>query len=107
MPENTGFHSVLTLWYAGMYGLHPLRDEQFRVLFRLADVHLLEMRGETTETLIFTGILPVPGHSEVYAKLRKDDLADDEPSDRNEHEDPPFHKVASLCSHKMQAQAAA
>jgi len=91
VPENTGFHSVLTLRYACMYGLHPLRDEQFRLLFRLADVHLLEMRRETSGTLIFTGILPVPGHSEVYAKLRKDDLAEDEPPDHNEYEVPPFH----------------
>ena len=71
MPENKGFHNVFPLRYARMYGLHPLRDEQFRVLFRLADVHLPEMRRETSGTLIFTGILPVPGHSEAHAEPGK------------------------------------
>jgi hypothetical protein len=61
------------------------------MLFCLADLHMPEMRRETSGTLIFTGILPVPGHSKVYAESGKDDLADDEPPDNNKYEVPPFH----------------
>jgi hypothetical protein len=51
---------MLPLWNFRMYGLHRLRDEQFRMLLRLADVYLPEMRGETSATMIFAGIFPPP-----------------------------------------------